>query len=114
LFGAFVGRYVDDKGSASNWDWAIVAQVAYMINTQWEVFGRYDYLKLDNTDAGEEDTFHEATIGINYYLKGHHAKITIDAGWLPNGSPSNQDGAGILANNGDNEYYLRAQFQLLL
>jgi hypothetical protein len=51
---------------------------------------------------------------VNYYLHGHSAKITIDAGWLPNGSPNNQTGIGVLANDGDNEYFIRGQFQLLI
>jgi hypothetical protein len=114
VFGAFVGRYTDDTGAPSNWDWALVAQVGYLLNAQWEVFGRYDYMKLDNVASGSEDTFHEVTAGVNYYMKNHNAKITVDVGWLPSGSPNNQDAAGILANNGDNEYYIRGQFQLLL
>jgi hypothetical protein len=114
VFAGFVGRYTDTSGAASNWDWALVGQVGYMLNAQWEVFGRYDYVKLDNVASGSEDTFHEVTAGVNYYMHNHNAKITVDVGWLPNGSPNNQDGAGILANNGDNEYYIRGQFQLLL
>jgi hypothetical protein len=114
VFAGFVGRYTDTSGAASNWDWALVGQVGYMLNAQWEVFGRYDYMKLDNVASGSEDTFHEVTAGVNYYMHNHNAKITVDVGWLPNGSPNNQDGAGILANNGDNEYYIRGQFQLLL
>jgi hypothetical protein len=113
IYGAFVGRYTDTIGSASNWDWAIVAQIGYMLNAQWEVFGRYDYLKLDNVSSGSEDTFHEVTVGLNYYIKAH-TKVTLDFGWLPNGSPSNLDAIGVLSNNGDNEYYIRGQFQLLL
>jgi len=114
VFAGFVGRYTDTSGAGSNWDWAVVGQVGYMLNAQWEVFGRYDYMRLDNVASGSEDTFHEVTAGLNYYMHNHNAKVTVDVGWLPNGSPNNQDGAGILVNNGDNEYYIRGQFQLLL
>jgi hypothetical protein len=114
LFGAFIGRYVDSPAAGSTWDWGFVAQAAYLVNTQWEVFGRYNYFALDDTAPGAEDQFHEITVGLNYYIRNHHAKITLDAGWLPSGSPSNQDGIGVLSNDGRNEYYLRGQFQLLL
>jgi hypothetical protein len=114
LFGAFIGRYADTAAGGSTWDWGFVAQAAYMLNDQWELFGRYDYFTLDNTAPGAEDQFHEITLGVNYYIRNQNAKITLDAGWLPSGSPNNQDGIGILANDGRNEYYIRAQFQLLL
>ncbi|HEY7115626.1 MAG TPA: porin [Tepidisphaeraceae bacterium] len=119
LYAAYVGLYTDPgSGGSSAWDWGFLVQASYLINNQWELFGRYDYMHLDGTDSaiahGTEDTFHEITVGLNYYLHGHSAKITIDAGWLPNGSPNNQDGIGVLANDGENEYYLRGQFQLLL
>jgi hypothetical protein len=114
LFGAFIGRYADTAAGGSTWDWGGVVQVAYRVNTQWEAFGRYGYFTLDHTDPGAEDQFHEITVGLNYYIRNQKAKITLDAGWLPNGSPSSQDGIGVLANDGRNEFYLRGQFQLLL
>ena len=114
VYGGFYGRYTDTQGSASNWDWALIVQASYMINSQWEVFGRYDYLKLDNVASGNEDTFHEITAGVNYYVHKHNLKITVDGSWLPNGSPSNQDAIGVLSNNGDNEFLLRAQLQFFL
>ena len=59
------------------------------------------------------ESTNELTTGVNYYLHGQAAKFTLDVGWLPNGVPTDDDGAGILANHGP-EYYLRGQFQLLL
>jgi hypothetical protein len=119
VYAAFVGLYTDvGAGGSNSFDWGFVVQANYMLNSQWEIFGRYDYMDLDGTDSaiahGNEDSFHEICVGLNYYLHGHSAKITVDAGWLPNGSPNNQTGIGVLANDGDNEYYIRGQFQLLL
>ena len=117
VYVAWVGVYNDPSGGNSAWDCGALAQVSYLINNQWEVFGRYDYFHLDDNSVvshGSENTFHEFTVGLNYYLHGHSAKITVDAGWLPNGSPNNQTGIGVLANDGENEYYVRGQFQLLL
>jgi hypothetical protein len=114
VFAGLIGRYTDSNSGSSTFDWGAVAQLGYLINSRWEIFGRYDLLKLDNVAAGKEDTFHELTLGVNYYLKGHNAKVTFDGGWLPNGSPSNADAIGVLSNNGENEFYIRGQFQLVL
>jgi len=114
---AAVGVYTDPAGGTSSMDCGLLIQANYLINSQWEIFGRYDYMHLDSNSTashGSENTFHEITVGLNYYLHGHAAKITVDAGWLPNGAPSNQTGIGVLANDGENEYYIRGQFQLLL
>jgi hypothetical protein len=118
VYAAYVGVYTDfgngGTGNGSNYDYGFLVQAGYMVNTQWEVFGRYDWTHLDNQASGSEDSFHEVAVGVNYYLHGQSAKITIDAGWLPSGSPSSQTGIGVLANNGDNEFYIRGQFQLVL
>ena len=119
VYAAYVGLYTDPgNNGSSGYDYGFLLQAGYMINTQWEVFGRYDYTHLDGTNSavahGSEDTFHEITVGLNYYLHGQNAKITLDAGWLPNGSPHTFNAIGVLANDGDNQYFVRAQFQLIL
>jgi hypothetical protein len=114
VYAGFYGRYTDANGSPSTWDWGLIAQASYLLNSQWEVFGRYDYLHLDNVASGNEDTFHEVTVGVNYYVHKHNLKITVDGTWLPNGSPSNQDAIGVLSNNGDNEFLIRGQLQFFL
>ncbi len=130
VYGAYVGLYRDFRNGtpgskALAYDWGLVAQAGYLLNKNWEVFGRYDYTSLDDdapTGTGTlgaaalvEDHIHEFTVGLNYYLQGHAAKFTIDASWLPNGSPVSLDGAGVLAQpSDDNQFVLRAQFQLLL
>lgn len=118
VYVAYVGLYTDPgSGGNSSWDCGGLAQVSYLLNTQWEIFGRYDYLHVSADSPishGTENTFHEIAVGVNYYLHGHNAKITVDAGWLPNGAPNNQSQIGVLANDGENEYYVRGQFQLVL
>lgn len=115
VYAAYVGVYTNGgNGAGDNYDYGFVAQAGYLLNAQWEVAGRVDWFHLDNRGAGLEDSFWEITAGVNYYLKGHNAKINVDVGWLPNGSPNAQDGIGVLSNNGDNEFYIRGQFQLLL
>jgi hypothetical protein len=118
VYAAYVGLYTDfgntNTGPGSGYDYGFLAQAGWMLNNDWEVFGRYDYTHLDNQPSGDEDAFHEVSVGVNYYLHGQNAKITVDAGWLPNGAPSSQTGIGVLANDGDNEFYIRGQFQLVL
>jgi hypothetical protein len=97
-------------------DWGFFAQAGYMIVPKWEPFVRYSYINYDSDGlaADAENHVHEITVGVNYYLHGYGAKLTLDADWLPSGSPMNDDGAGILANNGGSEFIVRAQLQLAI
>jgi hypothetical protein len=127
LYAAAYGRYTKNSPAAIDapgttpaalhdlYDWGVVAQASYMLNPKLEVFGRYGYLDIDSDGlaAGASNHIHEITAGANYYFVGHNAKLTLDGGYLPNGAPIADDGAGILASRND-EFYLRCQFQLLL
>ena len=113
---AYLARYID--ASAGNaYDWGLLAQAAYLFQPKLEGFVRYDFVKLDGDvvfpTGGSEDTFHEFTIGMNYYVYGHGAKFTVDASYLPNGSPSDEVGLGELGGS-DAQFVVRAQFQLAL
>ena len=132
LYAAYVGLYRDFRNVAAGagvdntpYDWGFVVQAGYLLNDQWEVFARYDYTDLDarapagagtlGAGARMEDKVHEITVGANYYLYGHNAKFTLDATYLPNGSPFNLDSAGILSQPASkDQFVLRGQFQLLL
>ena len=114
LYAAYYGVQADADG-ADGYNWGGVAQAGYMLNERWEAFARFSYIDLDNTDEDEQDTFHEYTAGVNYYLKGHAAKFTADVVYLPEGVPSNETGTGVLDPDGDtDQIVVRAQFQLLL
>ena len=64
---------------------------------------------------GAEDNIFELTAGVNYFFRGHNAKITVDATWLPNGSPENHPGIGILGQaNDESQFIFRTQFQLMI
>ena len=91
-----------------------LVQVGYLLPNakDWEVFGRYDIVHLDDTVGGEDD-FHEITVGVNRYYFGHNAKLTLDAGYYPNGTPESAGGLG-LTNDQDEQIVVRAQFQLVL
>lgn len=126
LYAAYYGRYTKDSPAGTNppltsndhqdlYDWGALAQASYLINSKLEVFARYGYLRLDEDGVpdGTEQNVHEITGGANYYFVGHAVKFSLDVGWLPNGAPISDSGAGILAGN-DPSFYLRGQFQLLL
>ena len=125
VYGAFVGAYSDFNDAVDDdfYNWGVLVQAGYMLNSQWEIFGRYDYTSVDDSlvPAGAEDNFSEITSGVNYYLKGHAAKVTIDLTYLPDGVPPSMPVGGDLTGigfkgtgNGDDEIVIRGQFQLLL
>jgi hypothetical protein len=107
-------------GADSGADWGAVLQAGYMIGKQWEVFGRYDIATFDAVaPVGiDEHTFQELTVGVNYYLgkdgsAKHRAKVTVDLTYLPNGAPGAVPALDVLdANAAEEEWMLRAQFQL--
>lgn len=118
--GAYVGRYtrIGTTGpgvSDNTYDWGVLAQAGYMLNDKWEVFARYDLTEFDQDTVGPgvEKSFSETSIGVNYYMYQQNAKVTLDLNYLCNGSPSDQTGQGILQSD-KGEYFVRAQFQLIL
>jgi hypothetical protein len=90
-------------------------QIGYLVRPAIEVFGRYNVSVLE---ANDYQNYDEITVGFNYYLGPdgsylHNAKITLDAGYLPNGSPATYTGLGVLQGT-EGQYVLRAQFELIL
>jgi len=125
VYAAYVGAYSDFNDAVDDdfYNWGLLVQAGYMLNDQWEIFGRYDYTSVDDSlaPAGAEDNFSEITAGVNYYMKGHAAKVTIDFTYLPDGvPPSSSIGADLTGigfqgtGDGDDEFVIRGQFQLLL
>jgi hypothetical protein len=126
VYGAYVGQYIQNGGGSGltgvtagtddSYNYGFIGQVSYMWNENWEAFGRWDYTHLDNSivvAGGTEDTFNEITVGANYYFRGHNAKFTVDVSWLPDGAPAGASNLGILSSD-DDEFVVRAQFQLML
>jgi len=128
VYGAVVGMHREFRnlpagGNGSANDWGLTVQAGYLLAPRWEVFGRYTYMKLDDhAPAGPgtlgaaariTDVIHEVTGGVNYYLRDHAAKFTVDAVFLPDGSGVNLPGIGILRQpSADPQLALRMQFQL--
>jgi hypothetical protein len=120
LYAAYYGVYADSSaGGDASYDTGVVAQAGYVLDdrSKWEVFGRYSLVSLDAGDGSgsDDDDFHEFTAGVNYFMHGHAAKLTVDATYLPNGVPTDQNGIGELDPDADtDQFVLRGQFQLLL
>jgi hypothetical protein len=124
LYGAYVGAYRSlGTGAAGGgsppagdfYDWGLLAQAGYLLTDKLELFARYDYTRLDGgaIPAGATQDVHEITIGANYYFYRQHLKLTLDATWLPNGSPVDAPGLDITAGT-ENEFVVRGQMQLYL
>jgi len=116
FFGALNGQYVDVASGGNSTNIGGLGQVAYAVNENVEVFGRYGYVNFDTVPGGASSDIHELTAGVNYYFFpkfANNCKFTLDCTYLPNGAPFADSGADILASNND-QVVVRAQFQLAL
>ncbi len=123
IYGAYLARAVQNAppgtGIASTYDaydWSLEGKVGYMIDRNWEPYGRITFTHFDSNEvpSGAENEVYEITGGVNYFWHGDDAKWTVDVVYLPNGAPFSDSGAGVLVNSGDNEVVFRVQFQLLI
>ena len=114
LYGGYLGRFEHGEDS-DQYRWGLLGQAAYLFDAHWEAFVRADWSHLDDAavNAGTRRDYEEFTVGLNYYFQAQHLKLTVDAGYLPNGSPANQDGIGVLGNT-KAEFIGRAQLTLYL
>lgn len=115
VFASYLGESLRPDAGADINNHGLIAQAGYLLSDRWEVFGRYDIVFLDDqvVPVGGSDRAQEFTLGVNYYIRGHSAKFTADVVYLPDGSPQNVDGLGILAGNAE-QLLTRMQFQLVL
>lgn len=118
VYAAYIGDFLDlNTIDNQEYSWAVLAQVGYALNNNWEVFGRVDYTKFDSavfaSSPSQDDTICELTAGATYYMCGNNVKFTVDASFLSGGAPADIPELGILA-SGNTEIILRGQFQLLL
>lgn len=116
MFTAVIVDFVDQPATLGNTtNYGTLVQVGYLLNPSWEIFGRGNVTFIDQA---EYQYYPEITAGVNYFLGKngehlHRAKFTIDAGYLPNGSPATYTGLGVLQST-EGQYVIRAQFQLIL
>ncbi len=122
LLGAYYGA-TGTVGTATDTltQTGLLAEAGYAISKQWQPFVRYDY--IDSDEAGL-DPLQAVTAGVNYFLKGHQAKLTLDTVvLLTDDNPSAVNGlagaefsSGVGTNAGGtqrDQVVLRAQMQLM-
>jgi len=122
LYGAYLGRFrrgvasKNTRGNVETYDATARFQASYALDAHWEPYGRFEYVHFNGHEfaKGTQPNVQIVTGGVNYYLYGQSAKITVDINYLPNGSPIADDGFGILANNRHNELVGRAQLQFVI
>lgn len=101
-------------------DMGVVLQGGYFISDQTELFARYDVVIPDDSRTNSEN-FNTVTAGVNYFLfpKSQAAKFTADVVWFLNDQASSSSLVGtsnsqpLLSSAEDNQFSLRAQFQLM-
>ncbi|MFG0257154.1 MAG: porin [Phycisphaerales bacterium JB043] len=127
VFGAFSAQNVDPSAGTDSDDFGFVVQGGYYFNDDTEGFARYDYLAVDDNrfTAGGNDEISTITAGINHYMHGHAAKLTVDINFaldeavtiagagLGTNVPFTNPGIGYLGDDDSDEFYIRAQLQLL-
>lgn len=85
-YGAFVGNNNDPDGPGDSSDYGAIIQGGIFVTEQWELFGRWDAIFLDNIPAGVDGDLHFFSVGANYYLspQSHAAKFTGQLIWSLN------------------------------
>ncbi len=114
VYGAYIGDWVHNGPGGDSYNFGVMAQAGYLLNKQWEAFGRFDWTHFDKKTAPGTRNVTEFTAGVNYYMHKHNAKFTVEAVYLPKGAPIADDLSDVIANDGHTEILLRAQFQLVL
>ncbi|HEX2973293.1 MAG TPA: hypothetical protein VHP11_13240, partial [Tepidisphaeraceae bacterium] len=123
MYAALTSDYTrfNDGSADDRLNWGALVQAGWAVSRQWELFARYDLVKLDDAflTARSEDLVQEITTGVSYYLgrdgsAGPRAKVTVDVGYLPDGSPVAIPNIGIPAASENDVVYLRAQLQLVI
>lgn len=119
-FGALYGATADE---ADLNQFGFVVQGGYNVTKKLQPFARFDFIDNDVTDVSA------VTAGVNYFFKGHNAKFTLDGVFIiePDGDIDANAIAGLNGgafssgiglnddglNGEDDQFAIRAQFQLL-
>jgi hypothetical protein len=130
LSAAFVWARNEPSTGDSVSPYGFNVQGGYFVTDDIEVFGRYDFVDYKTTSgvggvANDTDEYSGVTLGANWYLAGHNAKLTVDwsmnlksfgtngnltsYGWRTDGTSQ----AGGDGSNENNQWALRAQMQLM-
>lgn len=134
VFAAVMGQHLENHGDTflPNGDahqlGAVVQAGVFLLPDKLNVYARYEWLDLDDLAyvvvPGEghytyplgnpfDNQLNVITLGGNYFMSGHAAKLTLDAVWSLNSLPFNATGGGLRSDAGDGQIAVRSQLQLL-
>ncbi len=120
LAAGYVGSDTSDTGGAFDESaHGFYVQGGIFVSDQWELFGRFDGLLLDDDFTGGEEDFYYLTVGTNYYFvpESHAVKFTGDVIWAFDESLSGPGGLGQgdtgLLLGTDGEWAVRLQMSVL-
>lgn len=84
LRAAFYGNSTSPDAGTDTDSYGFELGGSFFFNDQWEGYGRYDVLIIDDVllGAGVEDTYNFVAVGANYYLvpESHAAKLQFEVG----------------------------------
>lgn len=101
-----------DDGSGHFETYGILMQGAYMfVPDKFEAFGRYEYIALKDSGSRDPNLF---TVGVNYYLARHNAKLTADMQYAPRGNDGTDSLGGLLDDQTGNRNQVAFRFQIQL
>ncbi|MEX0744542.1 MAG: porin [Phycisphaeraceae bacterium] len=118
LYGAVVGRHAtrtsDDADKFD--DVGFVAQAGYTLHDKFQPFARFEHLRPDS--GRDADDVSLITAGVNWFIRGHNAKLTTDVVYALDslsGFAGGSGGLGLLTDDPDEDGQIvwRTQFQLL-
>lgn len=112
-FGSFTHIHWSSDDFGHDDYFAAVLQGGYNINDQIQPFVRWEWIDLDTSKD-----YQALTAGANWFLSGHNAKLSADLVWAYRGDfniGNTQVGLlpGSVAPSDNDEFALRAQFQLM-
>ncbi len=124
VFAAFIGAHSESDDAFGDEDdrddFGLVVQGGVFLADQFELYGRWETLFLDDDFFGDDadDTVNFLTIGGNYYItpESHAAVVSADLIWSFNetaGLIYDPETTGLLGSTDDNEILVRLQFQLM-
>jgi hypothetical protein len=86
VFAALYGQHIDPAGGSEIDNFGGEVSAGFFVSDQFEIFGRWDGIFLDDDAFGGDTDCHFLTLGVNYYLSpdSHAVKFTAQAGYAFN------------------------------
>jgi hypothetical protein len=122
VFAAGMGRDIDIDGGGDGHDYGVVLHGGLYLTEDTELYARYGHIFLDDdaVPMGSDDDSAEFAFGVNHYIHGHAAKLSVDFVYYLDEATAGIGGGiggdteiGRLGDDDDGEIAIRAQMQLM-